>query len=372
MTRHRLTRRFLLTAVLLLAAFAAAGYYAVDWWLYRYIGSRYTALDVLPSARVFAPGADERLPWIDPLDEPVWRPAAEAEHMRGDDPVVGISIGDRSWAIPWWILKNHHVANLELAGRPVLITFCEICSSGAAFVPLLDDERLRFRLVGAYNGTILTVDDQTGSFWSPFTGRALYGALEGSELERLPMFLSHWDEWVRLHPQTRVAHGDPSLREGHVHDARPGSAGLGPLFKGTLIRELDERLAHNALVLGVEIDGAAKAYPLDSLTEDNVPLNDRVGGEEIVVFHLSQTYIAIAFSRRLEDRTLTFERTELGESRDVETRSVWNHAGKAVAGPLSGRQLSFASSGVEEWYVWAAYHPQTEILGDPERSSSVE
>jgi hypothetical protein len=362
----------LLTAVLSLAAFTAAGYYVVDWWLHRYIGSRYAALDVLPSALVFAPGVSEGLPWIDPLDEPVWRPAGEAEHMRGDDPVVGISIGDRSWAIPWWILKNHHVANLELAGRPVLITFCEICSSGAAFVPLLDDERLRFRLAGAYNGTILTVDDQTGSFWSPFTGRALHGPLEGRELERLPMFLSHWDEWVRIHPQTRVAHGAESLREGHVHDARPGSAGLGPLFKGTLTRELDERLAHNELVLGVATGGAAKAYPLGRLNEDNIPLNDRVGGEEIVVFHLSQSFIAIAFSRSFDEQTLTFERTANGRFSDLETQSVWNHAGKAIAGPLSGRQLSFASSGVEEWYVWAAYHPQTEILATPVRLSSAE
>jgi SAM-dependent methyltransferase len=37
-------------------------------------------------------------------------------------------------------------------------------------------------------------------------------------------------------------------------------------------------------------------------------------------------------------------------------------SGVAVSGPLQGQQLKYVFSGVEEFYVWAAFHPETGIF----------
>jgi hypothetical protein len=70
-------------------------------------------LDVqLSMARFFAPQILAGHEWCQPLNQPVW--STTAEHMNDDDPVLGIYGDQRAWALPWWIMKNHHVANLIL------------------------------------------------------------------------------------------------------------------------------------------------------------------------------------------------------------------------------------------------------------------
>src|SRR5688572_20751701 len=83
---------------------------------------------------------------LTPLDEPTWVSGAAAPNMLAGDPVVGYVAGSRAWAIPWWILKNHHAANLTLDGEPVLILLCERCSSAAAWDPVVDGRRLHLRV----------------------------------------------------------------------------------------------------------------------------------------------------------------------------------------------------------------------------------
>src|ERR1700682_2528221 len=94
-------------------------------------------------ARLFKVGKNGHLKhsdadWVLPLNNPEWRASSDADHMKRDDPVLGLYRHGKSWAIPWWIIKNHHVANLTLEGQPLLIAFCEICSSGIALDPVVN------------------------------------------------------------------------------------------------------------------------------------------------------------------------------------------------------------------------------------------
>ncbi len=292
----------------------------------------------------------------------MWRAANDAAHMAPDAPVLGLHMGNRAWALPWWIMKNHHVANLKLDNQPILITFCELCSSAAAFNPVLKRERYTFRIVGFYNGTILVSDFETGSFSPPFRGEAVEGPLEGERLTRLPLYQCTWSEWLSLHPDAFVLDGAEALRGGHGHRYRPGSPGIDS-FSATLLQSVDKRLPHNDLVLGVEINAVARAYPLSTLDQIGLVVNDTLGEKEIVVLHQPETMLAIVFSRRIGDRVLVFEGAKDGRIVDCEYQGHWNYAGEAEDGALAGRKLSYVSSGVEEWYIWAAYHPETEIFG---------
>jgi hypothetical protein len=301
-------------------------------------------------------------PWHRPLNDSVWRTADAAGHMTPHDPVLGLYLNSKAWALPWWVIKNHHVANLILDDQPILITFCEICSSASAFNPVLQGRRHTFRIVGIYNGTILISDFETESFWSPFTGEALHGPLKGSRLERWPLYQCRWMEWLTLHPASLVLGGPQETREGHSKTVQPGAPGIGDYFRKSLLRPLDQRLPHNELVLGVELNGQARVYRLSTLDKIGSIVNDTLGQQDIVILHQPGTMLAVAFSRQIGDEVLVFDREKDGRIVDQKYRGHWTYAGAASDGALAGQKLSYVPSGVEEWYIWAAYHPQTDIF----------
>jgi len=286
----------------------------------------------LPQARLFG---EEQLAQrsLQPLNDPVWTDVYD--HLRDDDPVLGLYLGRRAWALPWWIMKDPHVANLAFDDRPVLVTLCPICSSASAFRAEVEGKPLVFRVRGQYNGTMLLEDTSTDSLWSPLTGVALAGAMRGMALERLPLSQCLWSEWRAMHPRA---------------------------FLATLVRPLDERLPHNMLVLGVRNGAHARAYPLEALARIGPVLNDSLGDNEIVVRCRPGTFHALAFHRRVGADVLVFGYSGARGVYDEQTGSVWNETGEAVSGPLAGTQLSYIDSGVEEWYVFAAHHPDTEIF----------
>jgi hypothetical protein len=298
--------------------------------------------------------------WGQPLNDPVWTVAHD--HLSAADPVLGVYLGRRAWALPWWIMTAAHVANLAFDNRPVLVTLCAICSSGSAFRREVGGQSLVFRLRGKYNGTMLLEDTSTESLWSPFTGVALAGRMRGAALERLPLSQCLWSEWLGMHPTTMVPYADQARRQGRASQYSPGSPGIPPGMRATLVRPLDERLPHSTLILGVNNGANARAYPLETLARIGPVLNDSLGGAAMVVRCRPGTLQALAFHRRVGERILVFAYSDSVGVYDEQTGSVWNEMGEAVSGPLVGTQLAFLDSGVGEWYAFAAHHPDAEIF----------
>src|SRR5688572_24570843 len=81
----------------------------------------------LPGMRVVE--NESTMPWIQPLDAPEWMPGRNAEQMRADDFVLGIIVEGQAYALPWWVMKNHHIANLTIGDTKLLVALCENCSS---------------------------------------------------------------------------------------------------------------------------------------------------------------------------------------------------------------------------------------------------
>src|ERR1043165_754121 len=153
----------------------------------------------LPQARLFPPEV-QAARWFRPLNDPIWTDAHG--HLRDGDAVLGVHSHRQARALPWWIMKNHHVANLVIDDSPLLVTLCEMCSGAAAFRAEADGRRLMFRPRGQYNGTILLEEMSSGCLWSPFTGAALTGPLRGTILDRLSLSQCLWSEWRAMHPTT--------------------------------------------------------------------------------------------------------------------------------------------------------------------------
>ncbi len=287
--------------------------------------------------------------------------------MRDDDFVLGISIGAEHYALPWWVMKNHHVANLRFPKLSMVVALCENCSSGAAFTSVIEDEVLSFRVAGMFNGTFFTEDLETGTYWAPFTGEAIYGRHLGAILEPLPLYQCYCAEWKELHPGTFVERGIGEPRDGHGAGTSPGS--MTKIEKRMVeVVPRDRRLRPNVLVLGVKVGSKSRAYPLDELHEFSPALNDTVGGHPIVIFSRPQSLIGMAFSRELDGQVLNLEADGALKFRDSETGSEWDIEGKVVSGPLAGKRLKFVKSTIEEWYAFAAAAKDVEVFGTKAKS----
>ena len=89
-------------------------------------------------------------------------------------------------------------------------------------------------------------------------------------------------------------------------------------------------------------------------------------GDGVAVFWYGPTQSAVAFSKKLEERTLTFYASESSPEsapfKDKETGTRWTLAGRGVDGPLRGKELTWAPSVQCWWYAWAAEYPETKIF----------
>jgi hypothetical protein len=298
-----------------------------------------------------------------PLTEPNWLPATRDGHMRPDDTVMGVLVGDDAYAFPWWIMKNHHVANVLLKGAPIMVVLCEACAGASAFEGLVDGKRLTWRVEGKFNGTHILMDHETYSLWTPFDGMCLHGEHIGKSLKMLPLFQCTWSEWKRLYPGTVVPDGTGESRTGHgAIFPTPATVGSIPFARATLLRP-DDRLPMHTLIFGVTVNGKSRAYPLKSLEQAAPVINDRLGDRNHVVFSKPGSWLAVAYDSMLDDRVLTFRaRGGIQHAEDLETGSRWDFGGKAVAGPLTGERLRHIPSGLEKWFAWASAHPGADIF----------
>ena len=112
-----------------------------------------------------------------------------------------------------------------------------------------------------------------------------------------------------------------------------------------------EWLADNEPVIALEIEGEARAYPLQVLTWHEI-VNDTIAGVPIVVTFCPLCNSALVFDRRHNDELLEFGTSGLLRNSDLvmydrSTESLWQQfTGEAIVGELAGEQLEFFSSSI--------------------------
>ena len=120
-------------------------------------------------------------------------------------------------------------------------------------------------------------------------------------------------------------------------------------------------------VLVVEVDGEARAYPVQVLTLHEI-VNDTIAGVPAAVTYCPLCASGVAFDRRVGDRVLSFGtsgrlyRSDL-LMYDRQTESLWPQiAGQAVAGVLTGAELRVLPASLISWDQWKAAHPGGWVL----------
>jgi ribosomal protein L12E/L44/L45/RPP1/RPP2 len=268
---------------------------------------------------------------------------------------------------------------------------------------------LHFYLAGINNQNFLMRDKETGTWWQQITGKALYGPLQGASLELVPSDEITFGEWKSEVSDGKVLAEVPKYVKEYDSNWEPDVAKLPVVisFPGTELKSRD-------VVVGLEIEGHARAYPWDALVKQspvmdhvhNMPLLVAVGpdGKSFRVFvsrvdgkdtefYLKQDPEPAAASAKPdappetkvgEEKKQKEKQTEAKETEkekpasatpsaapsptpkpwillDTATASEWNFQGCAISGPSQGKCLDRIPALKDYWFDWRNYHPDTTL-----------
>lgn len=317
---------------------------------------------------------------IPAIDRPTFETVESAsKRLAKQSPVIFFVQGNVARAYPLEILIWHEIVNDIVGGRPVAITFCPLCNASIVFERKVGDRVLDFGTTGKLRKSDLVMyDRQTESWWQQALGEAIAGELTGTKLNYLPSQVMSFGDFASQFPKGEVLAIPAEFSRAYGQNPYAGydSSAQPFLYDG----KLDPRLPATERVVGIRIGDKAKAYAFAALAKLSV-INDAVGGTAIVIFFKHGVSSAldtaridqgrdvgstVVFDRRLDNRVLTFAALENGTFKDTETGSTWNIVGKALDGPLGGKQLTRVVSFDHFWFAWQAFFPATELFASAE------
>lgn len=149
---------------------------------------------------------------------------------------------------------------------------------------MVDGKLHHFSAGGLYNGLVLLVDDETGSYWDHITGECVHGPLAGKQLQTFYVPLTTVKAALERDPDLLVSRSRPSLFARVMARVASrqvrGKGFFPPGFRGTM-GPADTRLPEHVSGLGITIDGSAKFYPVSRLSAG--PVTDTLAGHELTV-----------------------------------------------------------------------------------------
>ena len=225
----------------------------------------------------------------------------------------------------------------------------------------INGEEYTFGVSGKLIRNVLVMyDRQTGSLWSQLLGESVEGDLIGTKLDFVPSWMTTWEEWKAMHPETVAL--DKGFRVGKRDSydgyyASPSAGVIGETLS-------DDRLYTKEFVVGVEVGEMAVAYPFSALNDEPV-INDTIDNTDLLVVFSPTAAAGAVYKRQVDGQTLTFQATNDPLTlTDAETGSTWDaFKGTATDGSLAGTELERIKSTTVFWFGWKDFHPDTVLYG---------
>lgn len=203
---------------------------------------------------------------IPAISKPKFTTASEATYLKNYDLVIGLKRGNTARAYPLRILVWHEIVNDSIDGEHLLITYCPLCGTAMVFSRQFDGESFEFGVSGLlYNSDVLMYDRDTESLWSQLEMEAVSGPMIGTALEWLPSELMTWSAWKQKYPDGQVLSRDTGYRRKYDRVAYAEyKRSPNTIFPVDFTRQ---ELAMKDWIVGILIDGKAKAYAQSDLTK---------------------------------------------------------------------------------------------------------
>ena len=239
----------------------------------------------------------------------------------------------------------------------------------------LNGERVTFGTSGMlYLSNKLMYDRKTNTLWRQFTGEPVVGSLAGSgiRLSIFPVVVTQWHEWVTAHTDTTVLDIDTDIYAPSTYfpESHPGSIYYNYFNNPDTMFPVWRRsglLDTKAVVLGLRLEGQAKAYPLDKLAEA-VVVNDELGGTALVIVTDAESGAARSYERGA--RSFEPYLVELGDDGPRFLLDEGNNRWKVTEEALlnvedPSLRLERLPGHMAFWFGWYASFPLTQVYGEP-------
>ena len=200
-----------------------------------------------------------RVDCIPSIDNPEFILVKENDFMNDDDVTMTVFYNGIRKVYPRKILQLHEIVNDYFADKPLAVTYCPLCGSAVAFIPIIDGERVELGVSGLlHNSDLVMYDRKTQSLWGQITGTAIVGSKTGDRLSAVNVSLSRWKHIKNKYPKALLlappgGHAEHYNRFRYQHYTQSESL----IFP---VNATDTRLAAKAFVFGIEIDGMHFSY----------------------------------------------------------------------------------------------------------------
>lgn len=188
--------------------------------------------------------------------------------------------------------------------------------------PVLEGKRLIFGVSGAlYNSAAVLYDRQTESLWAQPIRKAITGPLLGTSLSVVPSQRTRWSAWLKEHPDTLVLSIDTGYSRSYSVNPYLQYQSTDQIIFPVKRPKSNCKIPAKARVLGVEVEGKYRAYPLADLKKAG-RIRDLLGTRTIDIVYEASSGTASAF---YED------------------------------GSRSGGTVLY-------WFAWQAFHPESDCF----------
>ena len=296
---------------------------------------------------------------IPPLRRPLMINGEEAEYLKDENIIFGISINGDHRAYPKRILAWHEMFVDEIGGEFIAGVYCTLCGTVIAYNTKYNGKHHDLGTSGfLYRSNKLMYDKATQSLWNTIEGKPVIGPLinDGIELKSHSVVTTTWGEWKRLHPTTQVL----SLNTGHRRNYNEGNAYKNYFATDDLmfnVPKLDQRLLNKDEVLIIRADGYQQdplAISTKFLQRKKVYQN-QIGPVSFVVIT-----DATGANRVYESKHHIFKKKEAGKVKDKEG-NLWAIHEEYLSMP-NGKQLKRLPYHRMFWFAWFNTYPDTRLV----------
>ncbi len=259
---------------------------------------------------------------IPSIDNPVFKPSHQYKEFDNNSEVLGVYYNGVAKAYPINIMDRHEIVNDQFNGKQLAITYCPLCGSGIAFeADAINGKPTEFGVSGLlYNSDVLLYDRNTESLWSQIMAKAISGPMKGQELVPINTLRMTLRAWRNLHPETLILSNETGFNRNYQGKAYGNYDQEDRTYFP--VSHNDNTFHKKEWVIGVEINGAFKAYPIKKLSKNKSrELKDELGG----------TVLTLSWDAKGENVRIV----------------------SASGEEIVGLQMF--------WFAWVAFHPDTEI-----------
>jgi hypothetical protein len=258
---------------------------------------------------------------IPSIDRPQFVKPNEVDFLSNEDRVLSVKIDNEVRAYPLRILTLHEIVNDQIGDQQFAVTYCPLAGSGIVFDGRLDGRKLSFGVSGLlFQSDLVMYDRETESLWPQIAMKAVSGPQAGAALRWLPSEEMTWGAWRKAHPDGKVL----STKTGYARDYGGHAYASYEQSSETMfpVKWSRPELPKKSWVIGVIVNGQAKAYALDDLKKQS-RLEDNVAGTQIELAYDPVT-------RRAE-----------------------------ITNKQNGQAVPFTMA---YWFAWQAFYPKTELF----------